>query len=138
MAATAVSPRDRLDRDAVARAVEREPPDLKPDAPIAVLSLCTVVASTSFLLYLALLGHLAARFVISHSEARWVVLASFLGATVSAATFAVLARSTGARRLLVISMASLAAGSASARSQQAYGSFLRARCWRPSDSRRSR
>ncbi len=79
---------------------------------LPVVSLCLLVATTAFLMVFTLLGQIGVSLHASRSALNWITIATVIVGTISTALFPALGSVLGQRRLMVISMACLAVGSA--------------------------
>jgi MFS family permease len=78
---------------------------------VPVLGLCLLVATTAYLMVFTLLGQIGATLGASRTALDWITIATVIVGTVSSALMPALGAVLGARRLMVISMGCLAAGS---------------------------
>jgi len=79
--------------------------------PVPVLGLCVLVATTAYLMVFTLLGQIGATLGASRTALDWITIATVIVGTVSSALMPALGAVLGERRLMVISMGALAAGS---------------------------
>ena len=78
---------------------------------VPVLGLCLLVATTAYLMVFTLLGQIGATLGASRTALDWITIATVIVGTVSSALMPALGAVLGARRLMVIAMGCLAAGS---------------------------
>src|ERR1700722_13787193 len=78
---------------------------------VPVLGLCVLVATTAYLMVFTLLGQIGATLGASRTAVDWITVATVVVGTVSSALMPALGAVLGERRLMVISMGCLAAGS---------------------------
>jgi MFS family permease len=78
---------------------------------VPVLGLCLLVATTAYLMVFTLLGQIGASLGASRTALDWITIATVIVGTVSSALMPALGAVLGERRLMVISMGCLAAGS---------------------------
>jgi MFS family permease len=78
---------------------------------VPVLGLCLLVATTAYLMVFTLLGQIGATLGASRTALDWITIATVIVGTVSSALMPALGAVLGERRLMVISMGCLAAGS---------------------------
>jgi MFS family permease len=78
---------------------------------VPVLGTCLLVSTAAYLMVFTMLGQIAAALHASGTLVNWTVIATIITATVSAALFPALGSVIGQRRLMVATMACLAAGS---------------------------
>jgi MFS family permease len=78
---------------------------------VPVLGLCLLVATTAYLMVFTLLGQIGATLGASRTALDWITIATVIVGTVSSALMPALGAVLGERRLMVISMSALAAGS---------------------------
>jgi MFS family permease len=78
---------------------------------VPVLGLCVLVATTAYLMVFTLLGQIGATLGASRTALDWITIATVIVGTVSSALMPALGAVLGERRLMVISMGALAAGS---------------------------
>jgi MFS family permease len=78
---------------------------------VPVLGLCLLVATTAYLMVFTLLGQIGATLGASRTALDWITIATVIVGTVSSALMPALGSVLGERRLIVISMGCLAAGS---------------------------
>ena len=78
---------------------------------VPVLGLCLLVATTAYLMVFTLLGQIGATLGASRTALDWITIATVIVGTVSSALMPALGAVVGERRLMVISMGCLAAGS---------------------------
>jgi MFS family permease len=78
---------------------------------VPALGLCLLVATTAYLIVFTLLGQIGATLGASRTALDWITIATVLVGTVSSALMPALGAVLGERRLMVISMGCLAAGS---------------------------
>ena len=78
---------------------------------VPVAGLCTLVSTTAYLMVFTLLGQIGAALNASQTLVNWIVIATIIVGSVSAALLPALGSVIGQRRLMVTSMAFLAVGS---------------------------
>jgi predicted MFS family arabinose efflux permease len=78
---------------------------------VPVLGLCLLVGTAAYLMVFTMLGQIASSLKASGTSEGWIVIATIITATVTAALFPALGSVIGQRRLMVATMACLAAGS---------------------------
>ena len=78
---------------------------------VPILGLCVLVATTAYLMVFTLLGQIGATLGASRTALDWIAIATVVVGTVSSALMPALGAVLGERRLMVISMGCLAAGS---------------------------
>lgn len=78
---------------------------------VPVLGLCLLVATTAYLMVFTLLGQIGATLGASRTALDWITIATVIVGTVSSALMPALGMVLGERRLMVICMGALAAGS---------------------------
>jgi MFS family permease len=78
---------------------------------VPVLGFCLLVSTAAYLMVFTMLGQIGAALHASATLANWIVIATIITATVSAALFPGLGSALGQRRLMVAAMACLAVGS---------------------------
>jgi MFS family permease len=78
---------------------------------VPALGLCLLVSTTAYLMVFTLLGQIGATLGASRTALDWITIATVIVGTVSSALMPALGAVLGARRLMVIAMGCLAAGS---------------------------
>src|ERR1700722_19758876 len=78
---------------------------------VPILGLCLLVAPSAYLMVFTLLGQIGATLGASRTAVDWITIATVVVGTVSSALMPALGAVLGERRLMVISMGCLAAGS---------------------------
>ena len=78
---------------------------------VPILGLCLLVATSAYLMVFTLLGQIGATLGASRTAVDWITIATVVVGTVSSALMPALGAVLGERRLMVISMGCLAAGS---------------------------
>jgi MFS family permease len=76
-----------------------------------VIGFCALIATTSYLMVFTLLGQIGEAFHASASSVDWIAIATLIVGTMSSALFPALGTHLGHRRLIVLAMGCLAAGS---------------------------
>jgi MFS family permease len=78
---------------------------------VPVLGACLLVSTAAYLMVFTMLGQIGAALHASGTLVNWIVIATIITATVSAALFPALGSVIGQRRLMVVTMSCLAVGS---------------------------
>jgi MFS family permease len=80
-------------------------------ALVPILGVCLLVSTAAYLMVFTMLGQIGASLRASGTMVNWIVIATIITATVSAALFPALGSVVGQRRLMAAAMACLAVGS---------------------------